>query len=193
MLPVLSRRARGGAGGRARRGDPGQAVPALGRLGLLPLGNELAAGADGGAGFAGDGHAGTFDRPHVPSGRRARRRVGTCHHPRDRASLPPRPPHQGGQRAREYEAALTERAATPVHVIPAALAALGLTLKLQRPRRRMPLAGAVALGMGLSMVLWAASVIAHAIAVSGALEPWIAAAIPGLLSALIAALTLLRA
>src|SRR5207248_349080 len=71
---------------------------------------------------------------------------------------------KGGQRAREYEAALAERAATPVHVIPAALAAFGLTLKLQRPRRRLPLAGAVALGMGLSMVLWAASVIAHAIA-----------------------------
>ena len=100
---------------------------------------------------------------------------------------------KGGQRAREYEAALAERAATPVHVIPAALAAFGLTLKLQRPRRRLPLAGAVALGMGLSMVLWAASVIAHAIAVSGALEPWTAAAIPGLASALIAALTLWRA
>jgi lipopolysaccharide export system permease protein len=97
---------------------------------------------------------------------------------------------KGGQRAREYETALAERAATPVHVIPAALAALGLTLKLQRPRRRMSLAGAVALGMGLSMLLWAASVIAHATAVSGGLEPWVAVWIPGLLSALIAALTL---
>ena len=100
---------------------------------------------------------------------------------------------KGGQRAQEYEAALAERTALPVHVIPAALAALGLTLKLQRPRRRMPLAGAVALGMGLSMALWAASVIAHAVAVSGGVEPWAATAMPGLLSALIAVLTLRRA
>jgi lipopolysaccharide export system permease protein len=98
-----------------------------------------------------------------------------------------------GQRAREYEVALAERVAVPVHVIPGALAALGLTLLLQRPRRRMPLAGAVALGMGLSMVLWAASVIAHAISVAGGLDPWAGAAIPGLVSALIAAAALSRA
>jgi len=98
-----------------------------------------------------------------------------------------------GQRAREYEVALAERVAVPVHVVPGALAALGLTLLLQRPRRRMPLAGAVALGMGLSMVLWAASVIAHAISVAGGLDPWIGAAIPGLLSALIAIVALHRA
>jgi lipopolysaccharide export system permease protein len=85
---------------------------------------------------------------------------------------------KGGQRAREYEAAL---------------AAFGSTLKLQKPRRRMPLAGAVALGMGLSLALWAASVIAHAIAISGAVEPAVATAIPGLLGALIAVLTLRRA
>ena len=97
-----------------------------------------------------------------------------------------------GQRARESEVALAERAATPVQVIPAALAAVGLTIALQRPRRRMPIAGAVALGMGLSLILWAASVVAHAIAVSGGLEPWMAAAMPGLLSAGIAAVALAR-
>jgi hypothetical protein len=56
----------------------------------------------------------------------------------------------------------------------------------------MPLAGAVALGMGLSVVLWAASVIAHAVAMSGGLAPWMAAAIPGVLGAAIAAAVLAR-
>jgi lipopolysaccharide export system permease protein len=98
-----------------------------------------------------------------------------------------------GQQAREYEVALAERAAAPLQPIPAALAAVGLTFALRRPRRRMPVAGAVALGMGLSVVLWAASVIAHAIAIAGGLEPWIAAAIPGLLSLAIAAVALRRA
>jgi lipopolysaccharide export system permease protein len=97
-----------------------------------------------------------------------------------------------GQQAREYEVALAERAAAPVQTIPAALAAAGLTIALQRPRKRMPLAGAVALGMGLSVVLWAASVIAHAIAMSGGLAPWMAAAIPGVLGAAIAAAVLAR-
>jgi len=97
-----------------------------------------------------------------------------------------------GQQAREYEVALAERAAAPVQTIPAALAAAGLTLLLQRPRRRMPLAGAVALGMGLSVLLWAASVIAHALAMSGAVEPWASAAIPGLLAAAIAAAVLAK-
>jgi lipopolysaccharide export system permease protein len=100
---------------------------------------------------------------------------------------------KAGQPNREYEVALAERVATPVHVVPAALAALGLTLRLQRPRRRMPVAGAVALGMALSLILWAASVISHAIAVSGAIPPWAGAAIPGLLSAAIAAVAFLRA
>jgi hypothetical protein len=36
-------------------------------------------------------------------------------------------------------------------------------------------------------VLWAASVIAHAVALSGALEPWMASAIPGALSLALAA------
>jgi lipopolysaccharide export system permease protein len=97
-----------------------------------------------------------------------------------------------GQQAREYEVALAERAAAPVQTIPAALAAAGLTIALQRPRKRMPLAGAVALGMGLSVVLWAASVIAHAVAMSGGVAPWVAAAIPGALSAAIAAAVLAR-
>jgi lipopolysaccharide export system permease protein len=98
-----------------------------------------------------------------------------------------------GQQAREYEVALAERAAAPLQMIPAALAAAGLTFALQRPRRRLPVAGAVAVGMGLSVALWAASVIAHAIAVSGGVEPWVGAAIPGILSVAIAAVALWRA
>jgi lipopolysaccharide export system permease protein len=99
---------------------------------------------------------------------------------------------KAGQRAREYEVALAERATMPIQVVPAALAGLGLAFKLQRPRRRMPLAGAVALGMGLSMLLWAASVIGHAIGMSGAVEPWVGAAIPGAVSALLAGLAVWR-
>jgi lipopolysaccharide export system permease protein len=99
---------------------------------------------------------------------------------------------KAGQRAREYEVGLAERVAIPLQVIPAALAAVGLTFMLQRPRRRMPLAGAVTLGMALSMVLWAASVIAHAISVSGAVPAWMGAAIPGIVSAAIAAIALSR-
>ena len=100
---------------------------------------------------------------------------------------------KAGQPTREYEVALAERVATPLHMVPAALAAVGLTFTLQRPRRRLPLAGAVALGMALSLILWAASVISHSIAVSGAIAPWIGAAIPGVVCAAIAAITLLRA
>lgn len=92
-----------------------------------------------------------------------------------------------GQRAREYELALAERGAQPVQVIPAALAAMGLALSLMRPRRRMPLAGAVAAGIALSMLLWAASVIAHAVSFSGGLSPWAAGAVPALVAGLIAA------
>ena len=93
---------------------------------------------------------------------------------------------QAGQRAREYELALAERAAQPVQVVPAALAALGIALTLQRPKRRMPLAGAVASGIALSMVLWAASVVAHAVSLGGGLSPWTAGAIPAAVSALLA-------
>jgi lipopolysaccharide export system permease protein len=98
-----------------------------------------------------------------------------------------------GQQAREYEVALAERVAAPLQTIPAALAAAGLAFSLRRPRRRMPVAGAVALGMGLSVVLWAASVIAHAVSLSGGVDPWIGAAIPGLLSLAISAIALRRA
>ncbi len=97
-----------------------------------------------------------------------------------------------GQRAREYELALAERLAQPVQVVPAALAALGIALTLQRPRRRTPLAGAVASGIALSMVLWAASVVAHAVSLGGSLGPWTAGAIPAAVSALLALLAFRR-
>ncbi len=93
---------------------------------------------------------------------------------------------QAGQRAREYELALAERAAQPLQILPAALAAVGIALSLQRPRRRMPLAGAVAAGIGLTMLLWAASVVAHALSLGGSLSPWTAGAIPALISGLLA-------
>lgn len=91
-----------------------------------------------------------------------------------------------GQPAREYQLAVAERAAQPVQVVPAALAAMGLALGMLRPRRRMPLAGAVAVGIALTMVLWAISTIAHAISLGGGLSPWTAGAVPGLVSTLIA-------
>jgi lipopolysaccharide export LptBFGC system permease protein LptF len=69
---------------------------------------------------------------------------------------------------------------------------MGLALLLQRPRRRMPLAGAVALGIALSMGLWAISVVAHALSVSGALSPWLGGWVPGIVSALAAAATFRR-
>src|SRR5260370_41868114 len=62
---------------------------------------------------------------------------------------------QAGLPAREYEGALAERAAQPLQLVPEALAALGIPLHLQKPRRRMPIAGPGASGMGLSLVLWA--------------------------------------
>ena len=97
-----------------------------------------------------------------------------------------------GQRFREYEVTLAERAAQPVQVVPAALAALGLTLLLQRPRRRMPLAGAVALGIAISMGLWAVSVVSHALSISGSLSPWLAGWVPAAVSALVAGVALRR-
>ena len=99
---------------------------------------------------------------------------------------------QAGQRSREYELALAERAAQPVQVVPAALAARGIVLSLMRPRRRMPLAGAVAAGIALSMVLWAVSVISHAVSLGGGMSPWTAGAVPGLVSTLLALLTFRR-
>jgi len=92
-----------------------------------------------------------------------------------------------GQRFREYEVTLAERAAQPVQIVPAALAAMGLSLRLQRPRKRMALSGAVALGIGLSMALWAVSVVAHSLAIAGVLSPWLAGCVPGMVSALGAA------
>ena len=97
-----------------------------------------------------------------------------------------------GQQSREYEVALAERLAQPVHAVPAALAALALALTLQKPRRRMPLAGAVALGMGWSMFLWAASVIAHALAVAGTLSPVSAGVLPSLVSSAVAVIAFRR-
>lgn len=97
-----------------------------------------------------------------------------------------------GQQSREYEVALAERLAQPVHSVPAALAALALALTLQKPRRRMPLAGAVALGMGWSMFLWAVSVIAHALAVGGTLAPVSAGAVPSLVSSAVAVIAFRR-
>jgi lipopolysaccharide export system permease protein len=100
--------------------------------------------------------------------------------------------HLAGQRFREYEVTLAERAAQPVQVVPAALAAMGLTLRLQRPRRRMPLAGAVALGIALSLGLWAVSVVSHALSISGSLSPWLAGCVPAALSALVAGVAFRR-
>ena len=99
---------------------------------------------------------------------------------------------QAGQRTREYEVALAERAAQPIQVVPAALAAMGLALGMLRPRRRMPLAGAVAVGIGLTMVLWAASVVAHAVSLGGSLSPWTAGAVPAIVATVIALATFRR-
>jgi lipopolysaccharide export system permease protein len=93
---------------------------------------------------------------------------------------------QAGQPAREYELAIAERIAQPVQVFPAALAAVALTLRMARRRKRSPLAGAVALGIALSLLLWAASVVAHAVSQSGGLSPWLAGGVPGMVSAAVA-------
>jgi lipopolysaccharide export system permease protein len=100
---------------------------------------------------------------------------------------------QAGLPAREYQVALAERAAQPLQLMPEALAALGIALHLQRPRRRMPIAGAVASGMALSLLLWAVSVVAHALAMGGSLSPLSAGAIPTLASALLAVFSLRKA
>ena len=91
-----------------------------------------------------------------------------------------------GLRTREYEIALAERASQPVQVVPAALAALGIALSLQKPRRRMPIAGAVAAGMALSMFLWAVSVVAHALSLGGSLSPVAAGLLPAVFSTVLA-------
>ena len=99
---------------------------------------------------------------------------------------------QSGQPAREFELAISERIAQPLQEVPAALAALGISIWLQRPRRRVPVSAAVALGIGLSLALWAASVVVHALAMGGGLPPWAAAAVPGALSTLWAVVTFRR-
>jgi lipopolysaccharide export system permease protein len=100
---------------------------------------------------------------------------------------------RSGQRAREYQLAIAERVAQPLQAVPAALAALGISLALQRrPRRRVPVAAAVAVGLALSLVLWAASVVAHALSMSGTMAPAIAAAVPGMIGTLVAVVTFRR-
>ena len=95
-----------------------------------------------------------------------------------------------GQPSREYALAMAERVAQPVQAIPAALAALSLTFRTSRRRKRVPLAGAVALGIALSLLLWAVSVVAHAVSLSGALSPLIAGALPGAASLVLVLLSL---
>ena len=85
---------------------------------------------------------------------------------------------QAGQPAREYVLAMAERVAQPVQAVPAALAGLSLTLWIGRRRKRLPLAGAVALGIALSLVLWSTSVVAHAMSLGGGLSPWVAGGLP---------------
>ena len=97
-----------------------------------------------------------------------------------------------GQPVREWQLALWERAAHPVTVVPAALAGLGLILWRARRRRRLPLAGAVALGIALSMALWAVTVIAHAASLSGGLPTWAAGLAPAVFAASVAAFTFWR-
>ena len=97
-----------------------------------------------------------------------------------------------GQPVREWELAVWERAAHPATVVPAALAGLGLVLWRAHRRRRLPLAGAVALGIGLSMALWAVSVIVHAASLSGGLPTWSALLAPPLFACAVAAFTFWR-
>jgi lipopolysaccharide export system permease protein len=99
---------------------------------------------------------------------------------------------QTGQRSREYELAIAERLAQPLQEVPAALAALGISLALQRPRRRLPVAAAVAAGLALSLVLWAASVVVHALSMSGTLSPAASAMAPAVISTLCAVVTFRR-
>jgi hypothetical protein len=58
----------------------------------------------------------------------------------------------------------------------------------------LPLAGAVALGIGLSMALWAVSIIVHAASLSGGLPTWSAGGpAPPLFACAVAAFTFWRA
>ena len=97
-----------------------------------------------------------------------------------------------GQPAREYQVAIAERASSPLLVVPAALAAVGLTLSRGRKRApgTRPLPAALALGIGLSLGLWALTVVFHAAAVGGSVDPWLAGCGPSLGCAALAAVTL---
>ena len=97
-----------------------------------------------------------------------------------------------GQPAREYQVAIAERASSPLLGVPAALAAVGLTLSRGRKRKpgARPLPAALALGIGLSLGLWALTVVLHAAAASGSISPWLAGCGPSVGCAALAAVTL---
>jgi lipopolysaccharide export system permease protein len=97
-----------------------------------------------------------------------------------------------GQRAREYELTIAERVAQPLQAVPAALAALGISFAMQRSRRRLPIAAAVAVGLGFSLILWAVSVVVHALSMSGTVPPSAAAAVPAGLTAVCAVIAFRR-
>jgi lipopolysaccharide export LptBFGC system permease protein LptF len=100
-----------------------------------------------------------------------------------------------GQPAHEFRVALAERAAAPLQAVPAALASLGVTLwrGASGKRRARTLSAAVALGVALTMALWAVSVVSHAASLAGTLPTAFAAALPPALCALCASVTLGRA
>jgi len=97
-----------------------------------------------------------------------------------------------GQPDVEYRTAVVERAAQPFIPLPAALAAVGLTLRRRKGKARPPpLASALASALVLVLALWTLSVVAHAAAVGGNLSPLSAGLLPLVASALFAALCLL--
>jgi lipopolysaccharide export system permease protein len=96
-----------------------------------------------------------------------------------------------GQPDIEYRTAVVERAAQPLVPLPAALAAVGLTLRRRRGKvRPPPLAAALASSLVLVLALWSLAVIAHAAAIGGTLSPTPAGLLPLVASALLAALLL---
>lgn len=121
------------------------------------------------------------------SGRPRQMRWGTLRREADRRE-------RLGQPTREFRVALAERAAQPLQAIPAALAAVGVTLWRGRAgrRRARSLSAAVAVGIALTVALWAVSVIAHGAAVSGSLPAPAAALAPSAACLLCAAFTFAR-
>jgi len=95
-----------------------------------------------------------------------------------------------GQPVREWRLALWERIGQPVSIVPAALAGFSVITWRARRRRRLPLAGAVALGIALSLGLWAVSIVAHATSLAGGIPPSAAGALPSVLAACVAAFCL---